>query len=116
LVAKRGLRHLTGIVNVLGSMPQDLRRLLKSLRGGALKINVDVTELNHFAWQLDRAASRLTVGMITAALIIGSSIVMTVSGGPTLFGLPALGFLGFSAAAFGGIWILLSIWRGKHDR
>jgi len=54
------------------------------------------------------------VGMVTASLIIGSSIVMTVSGGPTLLGLPALGVLGFSAAGLGGLWLVASIWRTTH--
>jgi len=116
ILAKRGFRQFAGILDIVTGMPQDLRRLLKSMRGGALKINVGVTELNHFGWQLDRAASRLTIGMVTSALIIGSSIVMTVTGGPTLFGLPVFGFLGFLGAGFGGVWLMLSIWRGKYDR
>ena len=116
LIARRGVRNLAGLADVLAGMPQDLRRLLKAARGGALKINIEVAEMHRFGWQLDRAASRLTVGMITAALIIGSSIVMTVSGGPTLFGLPAFGFLGFTVAGLGGLWLLVSIWRGTHDR
>ncbi len=115
ILAKRSFRQFAGILDIVTGMPQDLRRLLKSLRGGALKINVGVTELNHFGWQLDRAASRLTIGLVTSALIIGSSVVMTVTGGPTLFGLPVFGFLGFLGAGFGGVWLMLSIWRGKHD-
>jgi len=115
-LAKRSWRSLVGMAEVVSSMPQDLRRLLKALRSGAFKINVDVIQLNHFGLQLDRAASRLTVGLITAALIIGSSIVMTVSGGPTLFGLPAFGLLGFLGAGIGGIWLMVSIWKGGHDR
>ena len=115
-LAKRSWRSLVGIADIVTSMPQDLRRLLKALRSGTFKINVDVIHLNHFGLQLDRAASRLTVGLITAALIIGSSIVMTVSGGPTLFGLPAFGLLGFLGAAIGGLWLMISIWKGGHDR
>jgi len=41
---------------------------------------------------------------------------MTVQGGPTLFGLPAFGFLGFSGAVLGGVWLILSIWRSTHQR
>jgi ubiquinone biosynthesis protein len=51
------------------------------------------------------------MGIVTAALIIGSSIIMTVTGGPELFGLPAFGFLGYTFATIGGTWLLLSIWR-----
>lgn len=115
-LAKRGWRSLIGLSDIMTSIPQDLRRLLRSLRSGALKINVDLMRLNHFGLQLDRAASRLTIGLITSALIIGSSIVMTVSGGPTLFGLPAFGLLGFLGAGIGGIWLMVSIWKGGHDR
>jgi ubiquinone biosynthesis protein len=58
--------------------------------------------------------SRLTMGIVTAALIIGSSIIMTVTGGPELFGLPAFGFLGYTFATISGMWLLLSIWKGGH--
>jgi ubiquinone biosynthesis protein len=66
--------------------------------------------------QLDRAANRLALALVIAALIVGSSIVMTVAGGPTLFGLPAFGFLGFGGACLGGLWLIRSIWRSTHHR
>ena len=53
--------------------------------------------------------------MITASLIIGSSIVMTVKGGPTLLGLPAFGFLGFFLAFIIGLGLMISIWRSGRD-
>jgi len=40
---------------------------------------------------------------------------MTVQGGPTLWGLPAFGFLGFCGAVFGGLWLVRAIWRSGHD-
>jgi ubiquinone biosynthesis protein len=93
-------------------MPQDIRRLLRTARRGGLQVHVDITKLDNFGRQIDRAASRITVGLVTAALIVGSSIVMTVSGGPTFLGLPVFGFLGFLAAGISGIWVLISIYRG----
>jgi ubiquinone biosynthesis protein len=60
--------------------------------------------------------NRLTVGTVTAALIIGSSIVMTVAGGPTLFGLPLFGLLGFLGAGACGTWLIWSIWRSGGGR
>jgi ubiquinone biosynthesis protein len=58
---------------------------------------------------VDRAASRLTLAVVTAALIVGSSIVMTVEGGPSLFGLPLFGLAGFFGAVVGGLWLLVSV-------
>ncbi|MEE9398131.1 MAG: AarF/UbiB family protein [Methylococcales bacterium] len=115
ILMKRSWRSFTGMMDILTGMPEDLRRLLRAVRGGNVRLNINLSQLEHFGLQLDRAASRLTVGLITAALIIGSSIVMTVSGGPTLFGLPALGLIGFLGAGFGGVWLLVSIWRGTRN-
>jgi len=116
-LVKRGWQSLTSMLNLLSSLPKDFHVLIKSARRGVLQVKVDVTRLDSFAERLDGAASRLTVGTVTSALIIGSSIVMTIKGGPTLFGLPMFGLIGFIGAAIGGIWLLLSIWRsGKHKR
>lgn len=111
---RKGRRGLASLMSIFGALPQDLRRLMRLLRSGAVKVNVDMAELARFGFLMDRAASRVTVGMVTASLIIGSSIVMTVSGGPTLFGLPALGVLGFSAAGLGGLWLVMSVWKTSH--
>jgi len=116
-VAKKSWKAVANTVDILTGLPKDLRQVLRSARNGRLQIHVDVTQLKKFGDQLDSAASRLTVGVITAALIIGSSIVMTVEGGPLLFGLPFFGMLGFAGAAIVGIWLLFSIWKsGKHKR
>ena len=112
---KKGTRSVGEFVHIFSALPQDLRRLLKLARRGALQVNVDVNRLDRFGNQLDRAASRITVGVVMASLIVGSSIVMTVPGGPSVFGLPLFGFLGFLGAGVAGIWLLLSIWRTSRD-
>jgi ubiquinone biosynthesis protein len=112
---KRGWQAIVGGLDILTGLPKDLRHLLRSARSGRLQVHVDVTRLQYFGNQLDRAASRLTMGVVLAALIIGSSIVMTVDRGPELFGLPLFGLLGFLSAAMAGIWLLISIRRsGKN--
>ena len=115
-LAKRGWRAVASTADLLIGLPQDLRQLLRSARSGRLQLHVDVTRLKTFGNQLDRAASRIAIGNVIAALIIGSSIVMTIKGGPTLFGLPLFGLLGFVGATVGAIWLLFSIWRsGKRN-
>ena len=106
-----GRRHLLELANMAGRAPRDVRQLLNSVRRGHFKLEMDLKRLDRFGHQLDRSANRLTVGIVTAALIVGSSIVMTVQGGPSIFGLPLFGFLGFALAFLGGVWLLLSIWR-----
>lgn len=110
-IAKRGWRNLISVTDLLTSLPKDLRRLLRASRKGAVQVDITVRRLDQYVNHMDSAISRLTMGIVTAALIIGSSIIMTVKGGPELFGLPAFGFLGYSFATIGGIWLLTSIWK-----
>ncbi|MGZ4991743.1 MAG: ubiquinone biosynthesis protein UbiB, partial [Methylobacter sp.] len=110
-MARRGWRNLIGVADLLSSLPRDLRKLLRASRKGAFQVDINVRRLGQYVNYIDIAISRLTMGIVTAALIIGSSIIMTVEGGPKLFGLPAFGFLGYSFATIGGIWLLFSIWK-----
>ncbi|MEO0003130.1 MAG: hypothetical protein RLZZ22_822 [Pseudomonadota bacterium] len=113
----RGWRRISELLGLLAGLPQDLSRLLRAARKGRLDIHVDVLDLRRIGNQLDRAANRLVVGIVIAALIIGSSIVMTVPGGPSWLGLPAFGLLGFLGAGLGSVWLLLSIWTSnRRDR
>ncbi|HMM45728.1 MAG TPA: AarF/UbiB family protein [Candidatus Macondimonas sp.] len=112
---QRGWRTLGGALALIAGLPQDLRQLLRSARSGKLQVQVEVLPLKHFGDRLDRAASRLAISIVTAALIVGSAIVMTVEREPALPGLPSFGLLGFIAAVIGGVWVLLSIWRGGKD-
>ena len=111
---KRGWRSAGEMLALIAGLPHDLSRLLRAARRGRLEIHIDVTHLKHVGNQLDGAANRLVIGIVVAALIIGSSIVMTVPGGPTLLGLPFFGLLGYLGAAAGGIWLLLSIWKSNR--
>ena len=111
---KRGWRSAAETLALLADLPHDISRLLRAARRGRLEIHIDVTHLKHVGNQLDDAANRLVIGIVVAAIIIGSSIVMTVPGGPTLLGLPLFGLIGYLSAAAGGVWLLLSILKSRN--
>jgi ubiquinone biosynthesis protein len=107
---------LAALADIAGDLPHDLRELIRSARTGRLQMHVDLTSLQSFGRQVDTSANRLAIGIVTAALIIGSAIVMTIEGGPMLFGLPLFGLLGFLGAAVGGAWLFVSILRSGGGR
>ena len=113
-VGRRAWQALRRSLATLEHLPDDLTRLLRNARRGRLQVNVEVAHLKRVGDQIDRSANRLAMALVIAALIVGSSIVMTVQGGPTLFGLPAFGFLGFIAAVLCGLWLVRAIWRSSH--
>lgn len=116
VVALRAWQTLRRTLAVAEQLPHDVTRLLRNARRGRVHVGIDVAHLKRVGDQIDRAANRLTMALVIAALIIGSSIVMTVQGGPTLFGLPAFGFIGFASAFVGGLWLVRAIWRSSKGK
>lgn len=100
---------------ILGKLPRDLNRTIRLIRRGRIGVDVDVGGLERFGNQVDKAITRLTMGIVTAALIVGSSIVMN-SQNERLSGWLSLGTVGFLAAAVGGVALLISIWRSGRSR
>ncbi|MDP2407274.1 MAG: AarF/UbiB family protein [Hydrogenophaga sp.] len=116
VVANRAWQTLRRTLAVAEQLPHDVSRLLRNARRGKVHVGIELAHLKRVGDQIDRAANRLTMALVIAALIIGSSIVMTVKGGPTLFGLPAFGFIGFASAFVGGLWLVRAIWRSSKGR
>jgi len=114
-VAERLQKSLMDTLRIVGALPEDLSRLLRMARRGRVEVHIDINSLKEVAARLDKAASRLTVGVVTAALIIGSAIALNVQYDPESSGLPLLGTIGFIGAALGGIWLLISIWKSGRD-
>ncbi|ATD67307.1 ubiquinone biosynthesis protein UbiB [Luteimonas chenhongjianii] len=116
-LAARGRRSLAAALDLMADLPRDLRHLLRSARHGRLRAQIEVTSLQSFGAQVNSAANRLTMGVVIAALIIGSSIVMhSVGTGSPNRWLMALGVIGFVGAGLGGLGILLAIWRSGRRR
>jgi ubiquinone biosynthesis protein len=110
IVLRRIQRGLRDLGEVITGLPRDITRLLRQARRGRLRIDLDLKRLDNFGKQLNDAANRLTVGVLTASLVIGSSIIMTVPQAPFL-----LGLIGFVLAMANSIWLIYSIWRsGKQ--
>jgi len=107
-VVQRGTREMR---RVISDLPADLRRFVRGLSKSGLHVDVGVNELDSFGAQLDRSANRVTMGLVTAAFIVGTAIALTVSGGPQIFGLPAFALLCFASSLMAGIWLLMSIAR-----
>ena len=111
---RRGQATLTDFLGLVASIPRDLARLVKDARHGRMRIDLDLKRLDAFGDRVHDALDRATIGIMTASLVIGSSIVMTVAGGPTVFGVSLLtycGLVGYLIAFVNSLWVIFSIWR-----
>lgn len=115
---RRGRSAVSEFMSVVGGVPRDLARFLREARRGKTRIDLDLKRLDSFGRQLDRTLDRVTVGIMTASLVIGSAIVLTVREGPVFLGipvLPALGLLGYLLAFLNSVWIVYGIWRSGRE-
>ncbi|HKX37766.1 MAG TPA: AarF/UbiB family protein, partial [Burkholderiales bacterium] len=118
-LVRRGRGALDEFLNVVTSVPRDLARLLREARRGKARVDLDLKRLDSFGRQLDRTLDRVAVGILTASLVIGSAIVLTVPQGPEVLGipvLPTLGLAGYVVAFLNSLWILYGIWRSGREK
>jgi ubiquinone biosynthesis protein len=111
---RRGQATLNDFLGLVASMPRDLARLVKDARHGRMRVDLDLKRLDTFGDRVHSAMNRATIGIMTASLVVGSSIVMTVGGGPTVFGVSLLtycGLVGYLIAFVNSLWVIFSIWR-----
>jgi ubiquinone biosynthesis protein len=99
------LQQLAGTARRL---PREVEALVKKAASDQLSIDFVHKGLEFLIGEMDRSSNRIAVGLIIAALIIGSSLVIQAGRGPSLWGLPLLGLAGFTVAF---ALALVLIWR-----
>ena len=90
-------------------LPNDVMQLLQQLRRGKFKFQVQHEHLENLVSTIDRSSNRIAVSMLTASLIIGSSLLIRVN-----TPISRLGILGFVFAGLLGFVLVVSIlWSRK---
>jgi predicted unusual protein kinase regulating ubiquinone biosynthesis (AarF/ABC1/UbiB family) len=95
-------------------LPARLNRLLDHLADNKLKVNVDAIDEKLLMEGFQKVANRITTGLILAALIVGAAMLTRVPSSFEIFGYPALATFFFLAAAGGGVFLLVDIFRTDY--
>ena len=91
--------------------PSQSTKIMQKVLDDKLRIEFMHRGLEDFMGEVDRSSNRLTFGIIVAALVVGSSLVISSEAPPMLFGVPVLGLAGFIVASLLGLWLALQIIR-----
>ncbi len=94
-------------------VPRRLEKILQKAENGDLTLGFRHENLMGIRDTLENVSNRLTFGVIIAAMIIGSSMIITTGIGPFLFGFPALGVVGYIISGVLGLWLIFNIIRGR---
>ena len=98
----------------LYDVPLSVRRVLTQLANNELRVGIEIEKAEQMQVAVRDVANRITLGVITAALIMGSALLVRVGAGLTIFDLPIIAFLGFFMAAGLGIFVVVQILTGRH--
>lgn len=102
---------LDAYLSLARNLPREFREILTKINRNKFRIDLEHRGLDRFSRELDRSANRLSLSLILAALLIGSSIAMQTNRGPQLMGLPAFAFFGYFSAGVIGLWWVVAIIR-----
>jgi len=98
-IAKRARRTFRAWDRLLNALPRDLTDLLARFRDGTLTVHLDHRHL-------DPIVNRLVLGILTAAVFLGSSELWSREAKPLVYGIPIFGVLGYLLALYLG-WPLM---------
>jgi ubiquinone biosynthesis protein len=96
---------------LIGLLPQELSSILQKVRRGQLALEFRHSGLDRMITELDRSSNRISISLILAALIVGSSLIMRLDVGPFLFGYSVIGIAGYLIAGLLGLWLVIAILR-----
>jgi energy-converting hydrogenase Eha subunit C len=98
-------------------LPHRAREIVDLTAAGRLTFGIKLTQAEEFLGGIHKIANRITVGVIIAALLISSSMMMRIPSGFVLFGYPGLAVVGYLIAAIAGIYLIVStLMRDREDR
>jgi ubiquinone biosynthesis protein len=102
---------LSDSLHVLQALPNELLGVTRLIRQNKLTINMEMRGFDAFLRTHDQVTNRLSFSIIIASLIMGSALLLAFNTPPIVYGFSLVGMLGFSAAGFLGIWLLIAILR-----
>ncbi len=91
--------------------PRSFNSIIKKVEKGKLAIEFHHIGLEDLINKLDSVSSRISVALIISAIIVASGFIVMTGRGPMVYGIPAIGLVGFVTAGFLGIILIVSVLR-----
>jgi ubiquinone biosynthesis protein len=106
-------RNFSTLFTLQKELPTRFRQIIEKIDRGELNIRFQHANLGGLRNTLENITNRLTLGIIIAALIVASSMIITTGVKPLLFGFPALGIIGYIVSGVLGLWLVVNIIRSR---
>ena len=101
--------ELIEVEGLVREAPRKLNNLLSLLADNRLQVRLDGLDDSKLMENMQKIANRITMGLIIAALLVSSALMMRVDVGARLFGYPAIAMVLFLIAALLGLFVVVSV-------
>ncbi|MEO8380530.1 MAG: AarF/UbiB family protein [Acidobacteriota bacterium] len=88
--------------------PHRAREILDLTAAGKMSVGIKLAQAEEFLAGIHKVANRITVGVVIAALLVSSSLMMRVPSRFSIAGYPGLAILGYLLASVAGFYLVLS--------
>jgi len=95
--------------NFLQQLPKDILDVARLIKHENITIKTENQGLEAMLAAQHKISNRLAFSIIIAALLIGSALIVISQTPPLFYGISVIGIIGFLAASFMGIWLLIAI-------
>lgn len=101
------------LFSILRQAPRQLRHFLQRISSGDWQLQIRHENIERLTRELDRASNRLAFSIVIAAIIVGSSVVLSADQALTVFGIKIqhFGMLGYLIAGVLGVGLSWAIFR-----
>lgn len=98
-------------------LPHRAREIIDLTAAGRLSFGIKLSQAEEFLAGIHKVANRITIGVVIAALLISSSMMMRVPTAFSIFGYPGLAVLGYLLASAAAFYLIVStIIRDRRDQ
>ena len=94
--------------------PRLLESLARRFTEDGVAMRFEVREIEGFGRRVERSLDRATVGLVTAALIVGSAMLVAASAWGDSFAMRFFGAVGIALAFGNGVWLIVTIRRAHR--
>ncbi|RAP44681.1 MAG: hypothetical protein BZ135_07750 [Methanosphaera sp. rholeuAM6] len=113
-LASKTAANLMDAQHLAKKLPESLLNFFNVVEDGHLNISLDSSEIEHLNMVVSRIVNEIVIAIITAALLMGSSLIMLIDTGVRIFDYPILGFVGYTFSAIMGVILIAMIIRGGN--